>query len=246
MTTSTDITNRALQLIGTRTTIASLTEQSNEAIQANLVYNNILNWCFGIINWNFARNIAVLTLTKSATSFAIWSSTAPAPPWLYEFTLPSDYIRAQYAIDATAVNSGNTSFTGEPVRAVIAFDTILGVQQAVLLSNTRNLALIYTALISNPSLWNWSFERFMVHALASTLSRQLTGDKELVAYLDEQLVRQFMIADQANREEGLIITDSTPEWIQAIGIRYPKRQIDDRLGMIRPQQTQQVQRDNSR
>ena len=59
MTTTTDIGNRALAMLGSRTNMASLAENSNEAIQVNLVYSIVTDWAFAATNWNFARKVAV-------------------------------------------------------------------------------------------------------------------------------------------------------------------------------------------
>jgi hypothetical protein len=227
--TDTDITNRALQLIGTRTTVASLGEASNEAIQASLVYNPLRDWCFGLVNWNFARASAVLTIGKSvAPPVTTWTTASPTPPWLYEYKLPSDFIRAIYLTNNLAA-SDNSKWLGEPQRFVIATDTITSVQQSVLLTDQSPAFLVYTSRITDPTLWPWLFERLVVSMLARTLCYVLTGDKELSEELTQHATSAFMIAEQANREEGLSFGDTTPEWIQTLGIDYPRRRKDNRL-----------------
>lgn len=241
MTTSTtDIGNRALQLVGTRTTMASLTEQSNEALQISIAFTAIQNWCSGLANWNFARNTAQLSLLKGPSTGATWSSTYPAPGWNYEYGLPTDFIRAIYLTN-TAINSGTSAvqnFLGEPKRFVIAVDTISTVQQQVLLTNESVAILIYTAFITNPTIWPWYFERLMVIALAQTVCMALTGDKKLFGELSTMLEQQISISTQINTIEGLMVQDSTPEWIQALGVNYPYRRIDGTMTQQPPPQPQ--------
>lgn len=237
MTTTTDIGNRALQLVGTRTTMASLTESSNEALQINLVFAAIQNWCSGLANWNFARNTAGLTLLKGPAVGPTWSNTYPSPGWNYEYALPSDFIRAIYLTN-TAINTNSAqpaTFVGEPRRFVLAVDTVAAVQQEVLLTNESVAILIYTAFIANPTLWPWYFERLMVIALAQTVCMALTGDKKLFGELSTMLEQQINISTQINIAEGLIVGDTTPEWIQALGINYPYRRIDSRSPPQSPQ-----------
>lgn len=232
MATSTDIANRALQFIGTRTTIASLAEQSNEAIQINLVYNAVQDWCFGLANWNFARSVALLTVTKSVgPPVGVWTTASPAPPWLYEYLVPANFIRAQYLTNSAHVATTG-HWDGEPQRMVVATDVIAAVQQQVILTNATPAILFFTIRLTDPTLWPWYFERLMVQALAWTVSYVLTGDKALLKILEDNVVRQFSIADQANREEGLFIKDSTPQWIQALGIPYPQDRLDIRAALI--------------
>jgi len=227
-TTDVDITNRALQLIGTRTTVASMAEVSTEAIQANLVYNAVRDWCFGISNWNFARKVATLVVAKSLTPPpGTWTSTAPQPPWLYEYKLPTDFIRAVYLTNSA---SADNKYSGEPQRFSFGNDTISAIQQQVILTNATPAILVYTSQVTDPTLWPWYFERVVVSTLAWTLSNTLSGDKDLVTYLDGVATRFITIADLKNREEPLAIDDTTPEWIQALGINYPYRRHDGKSG----------------
>lgn len=227
--TSTDITNRALQLIGTRTTITSLVEVSNEAIQANLVFTSVLDWCLGAVNWNFARRTILMDLVKTNSSPlpTPWADTQVSPAWRYAYSVPSNYIKAQYVTNSEA-NTDGLTYIGEPQRFVAALDRIATVDTRVILTNQASAVLIFTARISDPTLWPWMFERFMVATLAWTLAPALTSDKELTASLDATMMRFLSIGMQANLEEGLSFGDTTPEWIQALGINYPFRRQDGR------------------
>jgi ribosomal protein S18 acetylase RimI-like enzyme len=244
MTTTTDIANRALQLIGTRTTIASLGEASNEAIQANLSYAPVTDWCHGAANWNFARKTAALTLQKTVQlPPSAWSSTSPSPPWLNEFILPTDFIQARYLTNSAAAQT--TNYDGEPKRFAIADDYVSSAETKVLLTNETNAVLVYTGRIIDPTAWPWYFERFAVTALAWTLALALTGDKVLLEALDNTLMRFFIIAEEANRKEGLLPEDTTPEWIQALGITYPLRRFQQPQ-QFQPQQQRRQGNDNQR
>lgn len=221
---STAVANEALQLIGTRTNISSLSENSNEAQAMNLIYSDVLDWCLAMANWNFARTTVALTVTKvlNPPPPVPWSGAVPPPPWDAEYLLPADFIRARYVTTTTA-NQGNTLYLGEPQRFAIAVDGV-----PVLLTNQANAILIYTARITTTTLWPGYFSRFMTAALAWFGSFQLSGERGVQQYLDGLTTRLFMIAEQINREEGLVYEDTTPEWIQALGINYPNRQPDER------------------
>lgn len=223
--TNTDITNRALQLIGTRTTVTSLAESSNEAIQANLVFTALRDWCLGVGNWNFARRTAILTLLKTSVPAAPWAATEISPPWKFEYAVPTDLLKVQYVTNSD-INLAGDAFLGEPKRFVVAIDTIATVDQRVILTNEASAVCVYTASITDPTLWPWLFERFMVSTLAWTLAPSLTQDKEIVAALDSAMSRFLAMGLQANLEEGLSFGDTTPEWIQALGINYPFRRND--------------------
>lgn len=215
-----DITNRALQLIGTRTTVTTAelaASSSNEAIQSNLVYAAIRDWCLGTVNWNFARKTAQLTLAKTVPTPTVpdpWSNASPSPPWLYQYTLPTDCIIVRYFTNSDA-NTSRSTYLGEPKRFVVA--------SGALLTNEASPVCIYTSQVTDPTLWPWYFERFVVAALAWSLSMALDGDKELTTSLKTSMMEFLNIGIQANLEEGLSFGDTTPEWIQALGINYPFR-----------------------
>ncbi len=76
----------------------------------------------------------------------------------------------------------------------------------------------------------------MVDTFASTLCMALTGDEALLKFLDNKALQSMQIAMEANVAEGLRMGDTTPEWIQAMGINYPFRRDD---GKAKPNQDRQ-------
>jgi hypothetical protein len=222
-TTNFDICNRALTLLGSRKTINSFTQDSLEAQTANQSFTPTMNWCFGLANWNFARQTAALVITKGppTTSPGAWTTAVPSPPWLYQYGLPVDYMRAVYMTNNAAAATG-PGYAGEPQRYAIVEDTT-GV--TVLVTNSATCNLIYTAYVVSPTNWPFYFERLAVLALAQNMCMSLTGNLELLNWLAAGLEQQIAIAMQLNKLEGLVIEDNTPEWIQALGINYPFRRI---------------------
>ena len=104
--TPTTIANQALSSIGNRSTIASLAEQSNEAIQANMHFNNTRDELLRMAPWDGAFNSNVLQLITATPGTPenptnaplMWNKTLPMPPWAYEYTYPADCLRACYVI----------------------------------------------------------------------------------------------------------------------------------------------------
>ena len=155
MTTIVDICNRALQTFGTRTNVtqAELTAGStNEAIQFNLIYENVRDDLTRMAPWNCTTNCTNLTYitsvpgtpenTSPATS--LWQKGQPQPPWAYEYQYPVDCLRSLYVIPAnqtgqstgipitTAVTGGAAAFWwGNPVRFAVALDQFYPVTAAV-------------------------------------------------------------------------------------------------------------------
>lgn len=227
MATSVDICNKALVLLGIQETISSLTQDSAEAKAFNQVYTDLRDWCLGAVNWNFARKSAILTPNKVYTG-SPWTAAQPSPPWLAEYLMPTDALRIQYITNLTQ-DSAVTKFLGEPRRFQVAMDTIASVQTKVILCNeTTSIIAIYTAQITDPTMWPWLFERFIVSSIAWTVSPVLTGDKDLTKELNAMMNNYFDIAFQSNLAEGLYFNDTGPEWIQALGVNYPFRRQDGR------------------
>ena len=154
MTALIDIANRALQTLGTRTTMTAsefANQTSNEAIQLNLLMTPVRRQLLRMAPWSCGMKTANLTYITSApgtpenTSAAttLWQPGQPAPPWAYEYQYPVDCIRACWVIPATqtgysggipittAVTGGAASFwQGPPVKFAISTDTFVPVTAA--------------------------------------------------------------------------------------------------------------------
>jgi hypothetical protein len=248
MATNIDICNRALVMMGSQNKITSLTQDMLEADVLNNSYASVQDWCFSAANWDFARFVASLTQQKAiSVPTTPWTSAEPAPPWLYQYAVPSDFIKAIYLTNSS-INTTLTpnAYYGEPKRFVIACDEAQ-TPSTVLLTNETSGLLVYTARISDPTQWPMYFERFVVTVLAWTTCLSIMKNAAVFEALDKAWTRFFMLADQINREQGLVFGDTTPEWIQAIGIDYPFRR---RQQVAVPGTQQQVERrpqgDNNR
>ena len=128
MPSNTDIVNRALQTIGTRTTVTDAelaNNSSNEAIQANLILtefrDNLLRmapWDCGMNFLNMSYITSVPGTPENPTNATVtWQKGQPPPPWAYEYQYPVDCLRACWIIPAnqTGQNSGvpiTTAVTG--------------------------------------------------------------------------------------------------------------------------------------
>lgn len=162
MTVDVDIVNRALQAIGTRTTVQSLAENSNEAIQANLVYSATRDEVLRMAPWNASRNYALLTYITSApgtpenssTTSAQWEKGQPPPPWAYEYQYPVDCLRPLWIIPqfitgftsgvpiTTAVTGGAPQFwNGPPVKFSVAIDQFFPVTAAAVVAGGTGYAV---------------------------------------------------------------------------------------------------------
>lgn len=117
MTSNTDIVNRALQLIGTRTTVSDaelVANSTNEAIQANLILPNIRRRLLRMAPWDCALKTANLTYITSqpgtpeniSPGSGMWAPGIPSPPWAYEYQYPIDCLRACWIMPGQQARQG--------------------------------------------------------------------------------------------------------------------------------------------
>jgi len=158
MTTVTDLYNRALAAIGTRTTVTDAevaANSTNESKQLTIIYANLRDDLLRRAPWNCALKTANLTYitsspgtpenTSPATS--LWQPGQPAPPWAYEYQYPVDCLRACWIIPAqqtgfesgvpitTAVTGGASAFwQGQPVKFKVQTDQFRPVTAAAVVN----------------------------------------------------------------------------------------------------------------
>ena len=179
MTSVTDVCNRSLQKIGTRTTVTDAEiagNSSNEAIQFNLCYAEVRDKLLRMAPWDSGLKTANLVYISSVpgtpenTSAAtnLWQPGIPAPPWAYEYQYPVDCLRMCWLIPAnqtgfasgvpitTAVTGGaSTLWTGKPVKYKVQNDQFLPVTAAAVAAGGTGYAVgdiitLAAGLSSNP------------------------------------------------------------------------------------------------
>lgn len=115
MTTLVDIVNQALQSFGSRTTVASLSEVSNEATQANIIIQQLRLELLRKAPWNSATIFDNLLLVTSAPGTAEnpsapttqWQRGQPAPPWTYEYQYPTNCVKPLWIVPHVGNNIGS-------------------------------------------------------------------------------------------------------------------------------------------
>lgn len=208
------ICNLALASVGTRSTIASLTEGSAESIQCSLHYDVALEATLRGAHWNFARKQVTLALIADATQ----GQTVPQP-WLYEYALPSNCLMARFVLPqmaATGLPVPNVQ--RQPVPFIIGSDQDAdGNDITVLLTNEPSAQLVYTGRMTNPAVYDPSFVDAFVPVLGSKLAIPLTGDRQRRA--DQLQIAQGLLnaAQVSNGNEGLTVIDHQPDWMRVRG-----------------------------
>lgn len=224
------ICNKALGAIGTRTTITSLDEQSNEAIQCNLYYKSLRDAVLRAEHWNFAGFQAPLTLIAAANNAA---GPLPPMPWQYEYAYPSDCLKCRYILpilgsdpppSSVALTSAPVqimsapSWIGPVVKFVISSDNDAKKNQIkVILTNQAQAVMKYTRVIDNPSLFDSDFVEVLVSLLAARLAISLSGDKALAKMKIEEAKNTMLTAQAVDGNEGPKTQDVIPDWIRVRG-----------------------------
>lgn len=226
MSSLVEIANLALASIGTRSSIASLTERSAEAAAFSIQYNPCLEAVLGAAHWNFARKQASLTLLKDAS--ATPAGTTPQP-WIYEYAYPADCVAARYVMplftDAASSSIFGPGFASVAtveqvpcVRFIISTDVDdSGNEIKVILTNQPQAQLVYTKRITNPQLFDGQFTMALSNFIGARLAIALTGDKALARLAFGVADATTKQARANNGNEGLTLQDTTPDWIRARG-----------------------------
>lgn len=244
MSTEVELVNRAMQLIGTRTTIASMDEASNEARQASIAFAPTRKEVLRTAPWNFAKRTIQAELFRfapgtpefSAYSEQVaqnqWSPEYPAPPWLYSYFYPFDalmirFVQAQVTGSGTPVVpifSSVTPYYWYSNTPAVKFEVGVdytqqgsgaGTATRVILTDAQNAIVTYTLDTSDTEVWDHLFESMFVFALAAKLVNALTGDKALANQLIERANAVAMQARINDGNEALVVLDWIPEWIKA-------------------------------
>jgi hypothetical protein len=150
MTTNIDITNRALAEIGTRSVITSMTDGSQEALYANLLYNGLRDFLLREGDYEFA-----------STPIVPVAIAAPLPPWLYGYQYPTDCVRVKQLIPV-----GYNLMDPVPVE----FNIANSASARAIVTKTQTAFLVYTANSVVETLWDAMFTESFVRMLASALA----------------------------------------------------------------------------
>ena len=217
-----EICNLALDAIGTRSTIASMTENSTESNACNRQYLPALYAVLQAAHWNFARKQIALTLLKDGT---VQPSQNVPTPWVYEYAVPNDMLQARYVMPVSV--SQNTTFVGTPatqypitptVRFIVSSDVDGGGNPiSVILTNQPQAILCYTWAVTNSNLFDAQFTRAFAYYLGSCLATPLSGDKALAKMAWQIADQTCKDAQASNANEGPDIINTTPDWIATRG-----------------------------
>jgi len=195
MASQVQIVKLALQHIGDRYDIADITEETVEAEQANLIYDDTRKELLRRYPWRFA---------KKYTSPATLSVTVPGQ-WDYAYQYPSDAVKVR----------GITNIA-DRTDPILAYEVaLLSDDTKVLLTDEQNAEFFYTADINDPTRFDPEFTMAFSFLLAERMAMSLTGSLDIKSALSQEVIRTVGHAADTDSSEGE--TQDAPEasWIDA-------------------------------
>lgn len=191
-----DLGNRALSRLGTRATIAALSENSTEARTVSIWYAATRDALLRAHDWNFARRRIALAELGSP-------SPRDKGGWAYRFALPSDCLRLLRLETPPGQPSPRFEVAGD------------GAGRVVLCDEAAPLA-VYTARIADPALFDPGFAQALVDQLAAHVAYPVTQKTDLAVRLAQAArlaLAEAMAADSGEaRRDG---EETLPDWIAA-------------------------------
>lgn len=164
MTTSTDIANQAIQLIGNNqspvTGVAPTFDNSTNGIALSYLYNACVQTVGRQFAWDLARNTVTLSLTGNVAPF----------PWLLEYSYPQNGIQVWQLFPASLTDTNNPL----PTNWAVGNAVVNGTQVKVIWTNLANAKATYN---NNPNenTWDPDFREAVVRLLASELAMATAG-----------------------------------------------------------------------
>ncbi len=219
MTTDVDICNNALSGIGTRSTIASLSEDSPEARACLQNYQQTVDELLRTHPWSFARfQVSPAVFAAAAGTPENPNGTGPLPPspWLYSYAAPSDHVRTLRVLPAAGPGSAAAGALKLPFVVRPALD-LAGNQITTVLTNQPLAQLIYIGRPPSPDDWDILFRSAVIAGLAAKLVLPLSGEKTLSRAAQGAAAQALDAARVADGNQGSQEPQPLPDWLEAGG-----------------------------
>lgn len=189
------IANQAFGHLGSKSTIESFDELSEEADQAKLWYAQARDQVLEAYDWTFARKETVLSL----------HGDAPTSRWGFRYSLPSDCLRPRYIPNPLGRKA-----------PVIPYELAMSLDGSTktLMTDLEEASLVYTFPQTNAALYSVSFVSALSRLLASLCAFSLTGKLD-VERTQLQLYNSIILAaGAANANSEGQDQPREAEWIE--------------------------------
>jgi hypothetical protein len=215
------IANLSLSRIGTRSSIADLTEDSPEARAFSTVYDQARDETLEAVDWGFARARRALADLGS-----------PPVDWLFRYAYPSDCLKIRSLMQPRTVNSGGAitslpsgggaaSFADcrdsahfPPVTYETAIDlNSQGNDIKAIYCDQPAARVIFTKRITNTALFPASFVAALSWACGAQMAIPLTGSTAMMQACLNQWKLMLTDASVSDANEGTQQQSVMPDWL---------------------------------
>ncbi len=193
MASETQIAKLALQHIGDRYDISDLTEESVEAEQVNLIFDDTRDAMLRAHPWGFAK--------KFATPTAL-TGTVPNN-FDYMYTYIPDCVLVRRVVDPL---DADTKIKFEVARN--------SSDVKVILTDQADAEFEYTMRVTNPADFDPNFVMALSYALAAKLAMPLTGDREIMSDMVKLANGVQYGAEETDSNEGIEKEAPDADWIE--------------------------------
>jgi len=194
MASETQIGKLALQHIGDRYDITDLSEESVEAEQINLLFDDTRDWLLRQHPWGFANKFA----TPSSLTGTVPNN------YDYMYTYMTDAVRVLGVVDPL---DAGTKIDFEVARNSSDVKVILTDQQSA--------EFRYTQRITDTAQFDPEFTIAFSYALAAKIAMPLTGDRAIMGDMSSLARNMINSAWETDSNEGIGDDPPDADWIQA-------------------------------
>lgn len=202
MASAVQICNMALSRLGTRATIAALTEASEEARICNAHFAQARDELLRQYDWNFARRVETLAGREEG----------PPAGWAFCYSVPNRCARFR------GIWSGPMA-TGEPADWALGGIADASNNDAVAIFTNQSEAMgVYTRVIENPELFSAGFVYALTWRLAEAIALPITSKESIAEAIARQAPMKAAEGFAMDANEGISTThQQVPDFLSARG-----------------------------
>lgn len=194
------IFNWALGAIGNSYRVQFPGEESSEARECELYYDNVRDQILRSAPWDCAKAYKRLAQVAEYDGNKLWESDQPAPGWRYAFALPANFLWPRFISNFARFELGLTDN-----------------DQRVIYTNDPKPILCYTKRQERVNVWDADLQAAVAYALAAHICMKLTGSNDKVRLVTAQAIDKILAARSSAANAPDMDFDTIPEWIAARG-----------------------------
>ncbi len=199
--TQLQVYNRALDALGARAQLVSVTDVSPEANVLNDNFTSAFNFLLETYDWSFARVFTPLVPAPTGDIL---------PGWAGVYSMPAN------ALAFLGIWNGTVWGTQPVINFEVAFNGVTG---EIIGTNRASPVGVYTYALTDPSQTSPLFSDALVYALASQSALDITGSAQIGPALMSVAMNQLENAKQRDgtRRRIAVGTRYEPAWIRERG-----------------------------